>query len=223
MKGRAYHAFGQGGALLQFFAAFYTGTSLLTVLVQAIGSRIVLEKLGPARTAALLPASTAVVATGAIVVPGLSSAVIARGLESVVSNSLYRGGYEVLFTPVPAREKRSLKAVADVGASRMGDFLAAAIGQAVVFVSMPHTGIILSAIAAVCSLIGAWVAFQLHAGYSQSLARGYPNDPMETTMRSADSGANHRSNGQGWPRTLGVPVQVINGLATLNLPVTVQG
>ncbi len=172
LKGRAYQAFGQGGALLQFFAAFYTGTSILTVLVQAIGSRIALEKLGPARTAALLPASTAVVATGAIVVPGLSSAVIARGLESVVSNSLYRGGYEVLFTPVPAREKRSIKAVVDVGASRMGDFLAAAIGQAVVFVAMPHTGIILSAIAVVCSLVGAWVAFQLHAGYSQSLARG---------------------------------------------------
>src|SRR5258705_6414328 len=33
LKGRAYLAFGQGGDLLQFFAAFYTGTSLLTVVI----------------------------------------------------------------------------------------------------------------------------------------------------------------------------------------------
>ena len=172
LKGRAYLAFGQGGNLLQFFAAFYTGTSLLTVVIQAVGSRIALEKLGPARTAALLPATTAAAATGAIAFPGLSSAVVARGLESVVSNSLYRGGYEVLFTPVAAREKRSIKALADVGASRIGDVLAAAIGQAVVFAAMPHAGVLLSAIAAICSAAGAWIAYRLHAGYSQSLARG---------------------------------------------------
>ena len=173
LKGRASRAFGQGGELLQFFAAFYTGTALLTVVIQAVGSRIALEKLGPARTAALLPATTAAAATGAIVFPGLSSAVVARGVESVVSNSLYRGGYEVLFTPVAAREKRSIKAIADVGASRMGDVLAAAIGQAaVVFFSMPHAGIFLSTIAAICSAAGGWVAYRLHAGYSQSLARG---------------------------------------------------
>jgi len=172
LKGRASIALGQGGDLLRFFAIFYTGVSILTLVVQAIGSRIALEKLGPARTAALLPATTAAVATAAVVVPGLPSAVAARGLESVISNSLYRGGYEVLFTPVPAREKRSFKAIADVGASRMGDFLAAAVGQAVVMISMPHSGMALSAIAAVCSLVGAWIALRLHAGYSQSLARG---------------------------------------------------
>ena len=172
LKGRAYQAFGQGGGLLQFFAAFYTGTALLTVVIQAVGSRIALEKLGPARTAALLPATTAAAATGAIVFPGLSSAVVARGVESVVSNSLYRGGYEVLFTPVAAREKRAIKALADVGASRIGDVLAAAVGQAVVFASMPHAGMFLSAIAAICSVAGAWIAYRLHGGYSQSLARG---------------------------------------------------
>jgi ATP:ADP antiporter, AAA family len=171
LKGRAFMAFGQGGALLQFFAVFYTAVSILTLLVQAIGSRIALEKLGPARTAALLPATTAAAATAAVVVPGLPSAVAARGLESVFSNSLYRGGYEVLFNPVPAREKRSFKAVADVGASRIGDLLAAAVGQAA-WMWLAHPGVILSAIAAMCSLAGTWIALRLHAGYSQSLARG---------------------------------------------------
>jgi AAA family ATP:ADP antiporter len=172
LKGRAFQTFGQGGELLQFFAAFYTGVSLLTVVVQASASRAALEKLGPARTAALLPATTAAAAVGAFAAPGLTSAVIARGIESVLSNSLYRAGYEVLFTPVPAREKRSLKALADVGASRLGDFLAAAIAQVVVLLSMSQSGRILAALAAICSVAGAWIAYRLHAGYSQSLARG---------------------------------------------------
>jgi AAA family ATP:ADP antiporter len=172
LKGRAALTLGQGGALLQFFAAFYTGVALLTVVAQVTMGRIALERLGPARAAAILPVATAAAAAGASVAPVLGSAVVARGLESVLANSVYRSGYEVLFTPVPAREKRAVKAIADVGASRLGDFLAAAIAQVVVLITMTRPGQILAAIATLCSLAGAWIAFRLHAGYSQSLARG---------------------------------------------------
>ena len=172
LKGRAFQAFGQGGDLLQFFAAFYTGVSILTVVAQATLGRLALEKLGPARTAAILPATTAAASAGALVVPGLGSAVFARGIESILSNSVYRSGYEVLFTPVPAREKRSVKAIADVGASRLGDFLAAAIAQVVVLLAISRALQILAACATICSVFGAWIAYRLHVGYSQSLARG---------------------------------------------------
>jgi AAA family ATP:ADP antiporter len=172
LKGRAVLTLGQGGKLLQFFAAFYTGVSVLTVVAQLIGGRIVMERLGPARAAALLPATTAVAAAGASAAPILGSVVVARGLESVISNSVYRSGYEVLFTPVPAREKRAIKAIADVGASRVGDFLAAAIGQVVVMAMASGRGVILTTIATLCSVAGTWIALRLHGGYSQSLARG---------------------------------------------------
>jgi ATP/ADP translocase len=172
LKGRAAVTLGQGGGLLQFFAAFYTGVALLTVVAQVTMGRLALERLGPARAAAILPVATAAVAAGAAAAPVLGSVVVARGLESVLANSVYRSGYEVLFTPVPAREKRAVKAIADVGASRLGDFLAAAIAQVVVLITMTHPGQILAGIATLCSLGGAWIAFRLHAGYSQSLARG---------------------------------------------------
>ncbi len=172
LKGRAVVTLGQGGGLLQFFAVFYTGVALLTVVAQVTMGRIALERLGPARAAAILPVATAAAAAGASAAPILGSAVVARGLESVLANSVYRSGYEVLFTPVPAREKRAVKAIADVGASRIGDFLAAAIGQVVVMITMTRPGQILAGIATLCSAVGAWIAFRLHAGYSQSLARG---------------------------------------------------
>jgi hypothetical protein len=173
MKGRASLALGQGGALLGFFAAFYTGISLLTVVAQATVSQFALKKLGPARTAAALPAGVAAASVGAAAVPGLTSAVIAAGVESVVSNSLYRAGYELLFTPVSAKEKRAVKALADVGASKVGGFLAASLAQAVVALSlpMPRAGMILMCGSALCASVALAIALRLHKGYHQTLAR----------------------------------------------------
>ena len=173
-KGRATLAFGNGGSLLQFFAAFYVGVSLLTVILQAIASRVALTRLGPARTAALLPAGTAIAAAGATFVPAFSAVVVARGVQSVIANSLYRGGYEVLFTPVSAREKRAIKSLADVGASRLGDLGAAAIAQAVLLaqMAMATRGQVLLLTASALSFLAFYVALRLHGGYIQTLARG---------------------------------------------------
>ena len=171
MKGRASLAFGQGGDLLRFFAAFYTGVSFLTVVAQATLSRFALQKLGPARTAAALPVGVAAASVGVIAIPGLTPAVIAAGVESVFSNSLYRAGYELLFTPVPSREKRAVKALTDVGASKIGGFLAAAFAQVVVMLSVPRPGILLMTGSAICAGVAATIALRLHSGYRQMLAR----------------------------------------------------
>lgn len=172
LKSRAADALGKGGALLQFFAGFYVAVSLLTAIVQWAASRVALTRLGPARTAALLPAGTAVATLGATLVPGFPTVVAARGIQSVLSNSLFRGGYEILFTPVPAREKRAVKALADVGASRAGDLGAAAIAQVVLLAPMAGRAQMLLVISLVLSLLALYVALRLHGGYVQTLARG---------------------------------------------------
>ena len=171
LKGRTTLVYGGEGSLLRFFAAFYTGISLLTVIVQATASRFALQKLGPARTAAFLPAGVAATSVAGAVVPGLSSAVVASATESVLSNSLYRAGYELLFTPVAAREKRAIKTLADVGASKLGGFVAAAIAQGVVMLALPHPGNLLLATAAIASAVALIVALGLDAGYKQTLGR----------------------------------------------------
>jgi ATP:ADP antiporter, AAA family len=182
-KSRASVVMGAGGNLLSFFALFYTAVSLVTVVFQAAFSRAALEKLGPARAAAILPTGTAVAAAGAAIAPNLLSAAIARGAEYVLSNSVYRGGYEVLFTPVPAREKRAIKALADVGASRTGDIVAAGIGQAVILLPIAGHGIALMALAAALSVYAVLLAYRLHAGYVQTLARGLVSRAVQLEMR----------------------------------------
>ena len=48
---------------------------------------------------------------------------LARGAEVVLRSSVFRGAYELLFTPVAPLEKRATKLLLDVGAARVGDIL----------------------------------------------------------------------------------------------------
>jgi len=174
LKGRAKEVWPDEAGLLRFFAAFYTAVQLLVFLVQAFVSRFVLERVGPARTAAILPVGAAVGAVGAFVAPGLTSVAVGRGAQSVLNASLFNAGYEVLFTPVPARDKRAIKSLVDVGAMRAGDLLGAAVAQGVVFLPMAlhDRGDVLLVLAVVLSVAAVLLAFRLQRGYVQALARG---------------------------------------------------
>jgi hypothetical protein len=189
LKGRASLAIHDQARLLQFFAYFYTAASLVTVLVQVVLSRRLLERLGPARSAAALPAGVAIASATAVALPGLGSTIAARAVETVLSNSLFRAGYEVLFTPVPQREKRAIKSLADVGTSRMGDILAAGMAQAVIVIlGMQHAGTALLAMAAVLSTIGFFVALGLHRGYVGALARGLRTRAVQLDISDVQDG-----------------------------------
>ncbi|HEX5031121.1 MAG TPA: hypothetical protein VFX78_06665 [Candidatus Eisenbacteria bacterium] len=173
LKGRASLAMSEQGSLLRFFAYFYTATSLVTVLVQTSLSRWVLERLGPARSAAALPGGVAIASATAAAIPGLGPTIAARAVESVLSNSLFRAGYEVLFTPVPQREKRAIKSLADVGTARAGDIIAAGLAQAVLLVGLEgRQGTVLLFMASAISTAGFFLAWGLHRGYVSALARG---------------------------------------------------
>ncbi len=182
LKSRAVSALGHEGQLLRFFAVFYTVLSLLTLVIQVTASRFTLERLGPARTVALLPCGVTLASAGALVAPGLASAAMARGADTVLSNSLFRSAYEVLFTPVSAREKRAVKPLADVGAARIGDLIAAGIAQAVLALSMFHAPVILTSLALVVSVAAIVATVRLHGGYVRSLERGLRSRAVELDL-----------------------------------------
>ena len=107
---------------------------------------------------------------------------LARGAESVLSNSLYRAGYEVLFTPVSAREKRAVKPLADVGAARVGDLIAAGFAQGVLMLSISRASLVLTAMALAVSALAVVAAFQLHAGYVRTLERMLQSRAIELDL-----------------------------------------
>lgn len=126
-KARAAAALDSGESLLRFFATFYTVVGVATFGVQAVISGKLWERLGMTRAVATLPGVMALGSAGAAAWPELWSAAGARGLELVARSSAFRAGYETLFLPLSAAQRRVTKLWVDVGFDRVGDILGAGI------------------------------------------------------------------------------------------------
>jgi HEAT repeat protein len=168
-KARASAATTNGEELLRFFAAFYTATALLGILIQVTALRGLLGRLGIAQSAALLPAGVTAGAVGAFLVPGLAPVVVARGTEVVLRSSLFRAAYELLFTPVAPREKRATKLLVDVGAARVGDAAGGALIQTALMLVGAAAGRVLLGVTVTLSVGALAVARRLHRGYVGAL------------------------------------------------------
>ena len=133
---------------MSFFALFHTGIGWLGLAVQMTLSRPALKRLGLAGTVALRPATVAISALVGLASPGLWSALVARGAHGVLNNSLFRSGYELLFTPIAERRKRPTKAIVDVGFDRIGTIVGSVIILALAAALGTQTPRVLFALAA---------------------------------------------------------------------------
>ena len=168
-KARATAAFPESAQLVRFFALFYTFVSVLTLAVQTGMTRRLLESIGIARTVAVRPALVTIGGLVSLPVSGLLSVGIVRALEMVVQSSLFRAGYELLFTPVVPAEKRRTKTIVDVGADRMGDIMGGALIRLVILLPVAIVDHTLLTLVIVISLASLAVARMLHSGYVRAL------------------------------------------------------
>lgn len=169
-KARATAMTSNGEDLLRLFAAFYTVTALVGIVLQVTALRDLLRQVGPARSAAILPAGVTVAAGVSLALPGLAPVLLARASEVILRSSVFRAGYELLFTPVARREKRATKPLLDVVAARVGDVAAGGFAQATLgMLGSAASGILLAA-TMVLSAAALAVARRLHQGYTAALA-----------------------------------------------------
>ncbi|MFT7579301.1 MAG: AAA family ATP:ADP antiporter, partial [Myxococcota bacterium] len=159
----------QGDALLQFFAIFYTAASTLAFLIQTFVAGRVLQRLGLARTASVMPVGVVVVGGVALITPGLWVTTAMIGVQEICRNSFFRSAYELLYTPIPRFQKRAVKLIIDVGVDRVGDAIGAGIvavfilaDPAIAYSLLIGTALALAAAASV-------MAFKIHAGYVSEL------------------------------------------------------
>lgn len=157
---------GNGGTL-RLFGIYHTVTNILTAVAQVALSRAAVSRLGVARAIGVLPAVVTVSAGGALLVPGVWAAVLARGAEMITRSSIYRAAYELVFAPLPERDKRSTKVVLDVGAERVGDLLGSQLVAALLFLTAPHWSMLALALAA--GLVGLAIAAMLPQSYTSAL------------------------------------------------------
>ena len=181
-KASAVARIGHGDSLLRFFAIYYASISLLTFLVQISLSRVALQKLGLAASAGTPAMALLGGSLGALAVPGLTSALIARSGESVFRGSLFRAGYEIFYTPIPRREKRVAKSLIDVGFDRLGDAVGGGLLRLALLLA-PATQIsTILLLAAGCATAALVVASRLHRGYIETLERSLLNRAVELDL-----------------------------------------
>ncbi|WP_437935880.1 hypothetical protein [Sorangium sp. So ce341] len=169
LSAEAAHAMRDRSELLSFFALFHLSVSLLSFLVQSLAATFSLDRLGLAATIGILPAAVLTSSLSIVVAPRLWSASIVRATEAVLRNSLFRSGYELLYTPLPPDQKRSIKTLIDVGFDRIGT--AAGSGLAMVLLALAPGGSLPLLIGLGTAAAGVTLVFtpRLHRGYVAAL------------------------------------------------------
>lgn len=172
MKAEADAKYTDSAGLLSFFAAFYMATSLLTFLMQAAVAKPLLRKVGLGGTMAVLPLVLALNAGLAAAWTRLWTATLARGTQTVLSSSLFRSGYELLYTPIPPLKKRATKALIDIACNRVGYGLGSVVAMAIVATAASPEAATRSVMlsAALAALVSGWMIRRLHTGYVGELA-----------------------------------------------------
>ncbi|WP_207217614.1 MULTISPECIES: hypothetical protein [Sorangium] len=169
LSAEAAHAMRDRNELLSFFALFHLSVSLLSFLVQSLAATFSLDRLGLAATIGILPAAVLTSSLSVVVAPRLWAASIVRATEAVLRNSLFRSGYELLYTPLPPDQKRSIKTLIDVGFDRIGT--AAGSGLAMVLLALAPGASLPLLIGLGTAAAGVTLLFtpRLHRGYVAAL------------------------------------------------------
>jgi len=171
LKAEAARTYMQSGELLRFFARYYLGVGLLGFVLQITLSRLSLNRVGLGMTIAALPTALGIAAIIAFATPVLWSLALLRGLDEALTNSLYRSGYELLYTPVAPRTKRHFKTIADIGFDRLGKLLGSGLVSLVIATFAATQVRVLLALTVIGSVAAIIVAIRLSHGYVTSLAQ----------------------------------------------------
>jgi hypothetical protein len=185
-KVQAVQTLGRGDSLLRFFAIYYAGVSLLAFVVQSTTGTLALEKLGLAITASTPSLALVIGGIGGLIFPGIEGALVARAGESTFRGSLFRTGYEIFYTPVPADEKRAAKSIIDVGFDRLGDAVGGGLIRLLILLpaARQYGAIMMAAIAVSASAV--FVARKLSAGYIHTLERSLIDRAVELDLSDVE-------------------------------------
>ncbi len=169
-KARAMERFTSPEELMQFFALFYTGTSLLSFIVQATVTQQLLDRRGLGAGLGGLPATLAASGVLALAWPGLATQALLRSADGALVGSLFRSSYEPLYTPIAAERKREAKAVIDVLVNRLGDGIGSLLAWGLVLLLPGAAAVGANAVILVVALAALFIASRLRKGYVAELA-----------------------------------------------------
>jgi len=189
-KAEAARQFEQGSQdMLSFFAIFHVGAAVLSLLLQTVAAKPALERLGVAGSVATLPTVVLMTAAVAAGLTRIGTVVVARAAELVLANSIFRSGYELLYTPVSPEKKRPTKALIDVAGNRVGDALGSGVVIVILAVAPAVSLDLVLGFAAAFAALSLVIARRLHKGYvgqlEESLRQGTPFAAERAVLEAA--------------------------------------
>jgi hypothetical protein len=197
LKAQARHTIGPGEPLLRFFAMFHTGTALLSFLLQTTLTPAFLSRVGLGAGVASLPAGVTGGGIFAVLNGTLPFVVVARGLEAVIRGSLFRAGYELLYTPMIPAEKRALKSINDVTVDRLGDALGGGFAQLAISTVGSSAETVMMATGVAASAISLSLARWINKGYIKSLERSLRHRAMDLEASEPEEAVSTRASISG--------------------------
>jgi ATP:ADP antiporter, AAA family len=164
LKFNARASIGTGPDLLRFFALYYGTTQALSFVAQAVSAPWV-SRLGISGTVNTLPAGAGAAAVVALVFPFWPVITMLAGVASVLRNSLFRNGYELLFVPLDARTRSRAKTTLDVLCDRAGEAVGSGIVQLVLIASVASISSSLLIATMILAAAAVWVGRRFSALY----------------------------------------------------------
>jgi predicted MFS family arabinose efflux permease len=154
--------------LVTFFAYFYIGIDVGSLLFQTfIGSKA-LRWFGLGGTMVVMPLSIMFGGIMTFVFRSLMTVTLLRGAANLLNNSFFGPGFELLFTPISPVDKRPSKILIDVGAFRSGNMLGSLIIMGLLLLPGPTGSYILLTVM-VLACIMSLLIFLLNRGYISQL------------------------------------------------------
>jgi ATP:ADP antiporter, AAA family len=137
-----------------FFGGFYTLLNLLSLAAQLLAGGWLFQAIGLNRALLVLPALLFLGASGLALGGGLAAALLLKGTDGALRNSLHRTGSELLFVPLAPSVRSRAKPLVDIVGQRGGQALASVL---ILSESVLRRGdVVLAAAAAATALV--WIA-----------------------------------------------------------------
>jgi AAA family ATP:ADP antiporter len=100
--------------LTAFFGFWLSNLSIISLLIQLLLTRRILQTFGVGKSLYFLPVGILIGAVATLINPALWSAIIIKVGDGSLKQSINKAGFELLYLPVPARIKNQAKAFIDV-------------------------------------------------------------------------------------------------------------
>jgi AAA family ATP:ADP antiporter len=155
--------------LILFFSYFYTAVGFGTFLVQSAVGNKALKWLGLGGSMAAWPVAILVTGSLTLLLRSMVTVTLMRASASLLYNSFFRAGFELLYTPIAPGDKRTGKVLIDVGADRAGDLLGGLVVMGILMLPVASESVLLTSamiLAASCLAL----ILVLRGGYVGQLA-----------------------------------------------------